>query len=280
MHFRLAPFALLWVSAFWGAAFVLMKDALTRQDVTSFLFTRFALATIVLLLLKPRVINYFSKDLVLKGVAAGCFLAAGFLLQTFGLEKTTAAITGFITGLYVVTTPLIAAVFLRQKISGRTWVYVGIATSGLALLSIQGWQIGIGELLVLASALAYSFHIIALSEWSSGLDAYALTVVQLATCAGLCGIGSLKAGYQAPPDNRVWGVVIFTAIFASAIAFIIQTWSQAHLSATRVAVILTMEMVFAAFFAVIFGGEVLTLQLSIGGALVVAAILLIVLQDA
>ena len=280
MRLRLAPFALLCVAAFWGAAFVLMKDALARQDVTSFLFTRFALATLVLLIFKPRVVNCLSRDLVSKGVIAGFFLAAGFLLQTFGLQKTTAAITGFITGLYVVATPLIAAWFLHQKITPKTWFYVGIATVGLAMLSIHSWQIGIGEFLVLASAIAFAIHIIALGQWSKGLDAYALTIVQLATCALLCGIASLKNGYQAPPDSSVWGVVLFTAIFASAIAFVIQTWSQAYILPTRVAVILTMEVVFAAFFAVIFGGEVLTLQVIAGGALVVTAMLLIVLQDA
>jgi drug/metabolite transporter (DMT)-like permease len=83
-----------------------------------------------------------------------------------------------------------------------------------------------------------------------------------------------------PPDNGVWGVVIFTAVFATAIAFIVQTWSQAHMSATKVAVILTMEVVFAAIFAVILGGERLSLQEALGGILVVTAMYLIVLKEA
>ncbi len=280
MRLKLAPLALLAVAAMWGASFVLMKDAIKRQDVNSFLFTRFAVAAVVMILLRPKVTKLFTKDLLSKGVIAGCFLGVGYILQTFGLDRTTAAVTGFVTGMYVIATPLIAALILHQKISKRTWTYVLIATAGLALLSLHGWSIGIGELLVLGSAVAFASHIIALSQWSNGRDAYGLTVIQLATCAALAGLASLKSGYQAPPDRGVWGVVVFTAVFATAIAFMIQTWSQAHMTSTKVAVILTMEVVFAAIFAVIFGGERLTLQIALGGALVVGAMYMIVLQEA
>jgi drug/metabolite transporter (DMT)-like permease len=98
-------------------------------------------------------------------------------------------------------------------------------------------------------------------------------------CGLLAGIASIPSGYSAPPDSGVWAVVIFTAVFATAIAFIIQTWSQAHMSATKVAVILTMEVVFAAVFAIFFGGEKLTLQSALGGVLVVMAMYLIVLKE-
>ncbi|MEK6648352.1 MAG: DMT family transporter [Actinomycetota bacterium] len=277
---RLAPFALLTVSAMWGSTFVLMKDAIKRQDVNSFLFSRFALAVVVMILLRPQVVKHFSKDLLSKGFFAGCFLGFGYILQTLGLARTTAAVTGFVTGLYVVATPLIGAVILHQKIEKRTWGYVAIATLGLGLLSLHGWSVGTGELLVLGSAIAFAAHIIALEQWSSGRDAYALTIVQLATCALLSGLASLKDGFHTPPDRGVWGVVIFTAIFATAIAFIVQTWSQAHMASTKVAVILTMEVVFAAFFAVLFGGETLTLQIALGGVLVVTAMYFIVLAQA
>ena len=277
---RLAPFALLTVSAMWGSTFVLMKDAIKRQDVNSFLFSRFALAVVVMILLRPQVVKHFSKDLLSKGFFAGCFLGFGYILQTLGLARTTAAVTGFVTGLYVVATPLIGAVILHQKIEKRTWGYVAIATLGLGLLSLHGWSVGTGELLVLGSAIAFAAHIIALEQWSSGRDAYALTIVQLATCALLSGLASLKDGFHTPPDRGVWGVVIFTAIFATAIAFIVQTWSQANMASTKVAVILTMEVVFAAFFAVLFGGETLTLQIALGGVLVVTAMYFIVLAQA
>jgi drug/metabolite transporter (DMT)-like permease len=280
LQLKLAPWALLTVSAAWGFAFVVMKDAIERQTVNNFLFSRFVLAVVVMILIRPQCIKLFNKDLLVRASTAGLFLGAGYILQTLGLKLTGAAITGFITGLYVVFTPLIAAVVLKARITLITWACVGVATLGLALLSLQGWSIGFGELLVLGSAFAFGAHIIALGKWSPGRDAYALTVVQLAMCALLTGIASLfEGGYQLPPDRGVWATVIFTAVVCTAVAFVIQTWSQAHMSTTKVAVILTMEVVFAAFFAIIIGGETLTLQKAIGGVLVVIAMFVIVTKE-
>ena len=279
LQLKLAPWALLGVAAAWGLAFVVMKDAIERQSVNNFLFTRFTLAVVVMLLIRPQVIKKFNKDLLLRGSMAGVFLGFGYIFQTLGLERTGAAITGFITGLYVVLTPLLASFVLKEQISRFVWLCIFIATIGLALLSVQGFSVGFGEMLVLMSAIFFAAHIIALSKWSPGRDVYAMTVVQLTICALMAGIASISEGYSPPPDRGVWAVVVFTAVFATAVAFIIQTWSQAHISATKVAVILTMEVVFAALFAVVFGGEVLTLQVLLGGLLVLLAMYLIVLKE-
>ena len=280
LKLKIAPWALLAVSASWGAAFVIMKPAIERQSVNSFLATRFVMAVVVMALLRPSVLHKINKEMLLKGSLAGLFLGTGYIFQTLGLSRTGAAITGFVTGLYVVLTPLIAALFLKDRITRFTWFCVLLATVGLALLSLRGWSVGIGEALVFVSAIAFAAHIVTLSKWSFGLDAYALTIVQLSICALLTGAISLGQGYESPPDSGVWGVVIFTAVIATAVAFIVQTWSQAHMNSTKVAVILTMEVVFAALFAVAFGGESLTLQVSIGGALVLLAMYLIVKKEA
>ena len=279
LQLKLAPWALLTVSAAWGFSFIVMKDAIQRQSVNNFLFTRFTLAVIVMILIRPQTIKLFNKDLLQRGGLAGIFLGLGYIAQTLGLERTGAAITGFITGLYVVLTPLIASFVLKEKITKFTWICIAVATFGLGLLSIRGFSVGIGEMFVLASAVLFAAHIIALSKWSSGRDVYAMTVIQLSMCAVLAGIASAIEGYSLPPDDGVWGVVIFTAVFATAIAFIVQTWSQAHMSATKVAVILTMEVVFAALFAIVIGGERLTVQTAFGGILVVVAMYLIVLKE-
>jgi drug/metabolite transporter (DMT)-like permease len=279
LQLKLAPWALLTVSAAWGLSFVVMKDAIQRQSVNNFLFTRFSLAVIVMILIRPQTIKLFNKDLLQRGGLAGIFLGLGYIAQTLGLERTGAAITGFITGLYVVLTPLIASIVLKEKITKFTWLCIAVATFGLGLLSIRGFSVGIGEMFVLASAILFAAHIIALSKWSSGRDVYAMTVIQLTMCAILAGLASAVEGYSLPPDRGVWSVVIFTAVFATAVAFIVQTWSQAHMSATKVAVILTMEVVFAALFAILLGGERLTIQTAIGGILVVVAMYLIVLKE-
>ena len=279
LKIRLAPWALLSVSAAWGMAFVVMKDAIERQSVNNFLFTRFLVAVLVMVALKPSVVKQFDRDLLQRAGSAGIFLGLGYIFQTLGLARTGAAITGFVTGLYVVFTPLLAYFFLKERITKMIWFCVAIATVGLGLLSIRGFSVGIGEMLVLASAFFFAAHIIALGKWSSGRDVYAMTIVQLAMCAVLSGLASIPGGYSPPPDNGVWGVVIFTAVICTAVAFVVQTWSQAHMTTTKVAVILTMEVVFAAIFAMIFGGERLTLQATLGGVMVLTAMFMIVLKE-
>jgi drug/metabolite transporter (DMT)-like permease len=279
LKMRLAPWALLSVSAAWGMAFVVMKDAIERQSVNNFLFTRFSLAVIVMIALKPSVIRQFDRDLMVRAGSAGIFLGLGYIFQTLGLARTGAAITGFVTGLYVVFTPLLSYFFLKERLTKLIWTCVFIATVGLGLLSIRGFSVGIGEMLVLASAFFFAAHIIALGKWSSGRDVYAMTIVQLAICALLSGLASIPEGYSAPPDYGVWAVVVFTAVVCTAVAFVVQTWSQAHMTTTKVAVILTMEVVFAALFAIIFGGERLTLQATLGGLMVLTAMFLIVLKE-
>ena len=279
LKIRLAPWALLTVSAAWGMAFVVMKDAIERQSVNNFLFTRFTVAVIVMVALKPQVLKKLDRDLIIRAGSAGIFLGLGYIFQTLGLARTGAAITGFVTGLYVVFTPLLAYFILKERMTKIIWGCVFLATIGLGLLSIRGFSVGIGEMLVLASAFFFAAHIIALGKWSSGRDVYAMTIVQLAMCALLSGLASIPEGYSAPPDYGVWAVVVFTAVICTAVAFVVQTWSQAHMTTTKVAVILTMEVVFAALFAIIFGGEHLTLQATLGGLMVLTAMFMIVLKE-
>jgi len=273
---KLAPWTLLAVAAMWGISFVWMKDILDQQDVYSFLTSRFLVAALAMIALNPKVLRHFTKELIFKGLIIGMALGSGYIFQTLGLERTTPAITGFITGLYVVFTPLIASVFLKERLTLAMWGYIALAVIGLAVLSVDGWSIGLGEAFVLISAVLFAIHIILLGSWSKKFDAYALTVMQLIGCAILSAIPASINGFVAPPDMQVWWVVIFTAIFATAFAFVIQTWSQARISTTKVAVILTMEVVFAALFSFMYGMEPFTLRLAIGGTLVLIAMLAIV----
>jgi drug/metabolite transporter (DMT)-like permease len=279
MKHKLASWLLLGVAMSWGLAFVTMKDALGRQSVNSFLFYRFALAAIALIIIRPQIIKNINKDIVKRGGITGLFLAAGFIFQTYGLDMTGAAVTGFITGLYVVATPLFEQFFGGRKLGRTVWVSIGIATTGLGLLSLKGFSVGIGELLVLISALCYTGQIIALSKWSQGRDVWAMTFMQILVVAVVTGIAALIEGFQTPPDSGVWGVIIFTAIVCTVTAFIIQTWSQAILESTKAAVIMTMEVVFSALFAITLGGEILSTRTLIGGLLVVISMYTIVFYE-
>jgi len=276
MALVLAPWALLTVAAMWGISFVWMKDILDQQDVYSFLVSRFAVAALVMIVVNTRFLKKLNGKIAAKGALIGTALGLGYIFQTLGLERTTPAITGFITGLYVVLTPLIGALILKEKLTIQAWFYIALATVGLGVLSISGFSIGTGELFVLISAFLFAAHILLLSRWSKDFDAYTLTFVQLLTCAIVSGIPASINGFVAPPDLQVWAVVIFTAVFATFFAFVIQTWAQARISATKVAVILTMEVVFAALFSVALGAEPLTLRILLGGSMVLVAMIMIV----
>ena len=267
------------VAAIWGSAFLSMKGTLERLDVNSFLTWRFVIATLLLIAIRPSVLKKIDLPFFKKGVILGLFLSSGYIFQSFGLTLTTLSNTGFITGLYVVLTPVVAAVILRKNITLVEWFAVLVATLGLGLLSFNGVKFGIGEFLVLISALLFAFHIVGLGEWSKGLDTYALTVLQLGTCAVVTFLASFKSGFKAPPDSGVWWSIIYTAIFATALAFIVQTWAQSFIAPSTVGVILAAEVVFAAGFGIWLLNEPVTLRIALGGLLVLASMYLIILLD-
>ena len=266
--------ALVAVTAVWGSTFVVVKDAVERMPVTDFLSWRFALAAVAMLLLRPRTVAALGPAGRRAGLLLGLALGAGYLLQTLGLQTTSAAVSGFITGMFVVLTPLGAAVLLRQPPPPVAWAAVGLATAGLALLSLRGWAVGGGELLTLGCAAAFALHIVGLGRWAATYDAFGLAVVQLIAVAALCALVAVPGGLAMPPDAGVWGALLLTALAATALAFVVQTWAQAHLPPTRAAVVMTMEPVFGGLFAVGLAGERLGLRTLAGAVLVLAAMVL------
>lgn len=273
---KFAPvIALLCVTAVWGLTFVMVKDAISKMPVMDFLAIRFVLATAVMVIARPFVLRRLDRKAWGYGIILGILLGACYIAQTFGLLYTSAAVSGFITGMFVIFTPLIAGIALRHKIGLRAWIAVLVAFIGLALISLKGFSVGPGELLTLLCAFLYSAHIVCLGEWSSGRDPYAFAVVQLGVVGLMSSIAALPGGITLPPDSSSWIAILVTAVLASAAAFFIQTWAQTMISPTRVAIILTMEPVFAGFFAVLIGGEYLGLRTIAGAVLVISAMYLV-----
>ncbi len=266
--------ALVGVTAIWGSTFVVVKDAVEHMPVTDFLTWRFALAALAMLLLRPRSVGALGRSGRRAGAVVGVALGSGYLLQTLGLQHTSAAVSGFITGMFVVLTPLGAAVLLRKPPGPAAWFAVGLATVGLGLLSLHGFSVGAGELLTLGCAVAFALHIVGLGRWASSYDAYGLAVVQLLTTSAMCAVVAVPGGLAVPPTWGVWGALALTALAATALAFVVQTWAQAHLAPTRAAVVMTMEPVFSGLFAVLLAGEVLGLRTLLGAALVLSAMVL------
>jgi drug/metabolite transporter (DMT)-like permease len=263
------------VAAAWGGAFVTMKDAIAREPFYDFLATRFLIASVLMIAAKPSVFKKIDRDMLRKGVILGMLLGLGYITQTIGLKLSTAAITSFITGLYVILTPLLIWAIFKKKPKSIVALGAILATVGLGFITIKDASFDFGQIWIILCALGFAAHIVGLGRWSPGKDAYALTVIQLTTVAVVCWIGALPDGYQAPKDGEVWFAVLFTAVFATALAFFIQTWAQSIMDASRVAIILTMEVVFAALTSVAVGQEILSLQTIFGGTLMLVAMLLI-----
>ena len=270
---------LLATTAVWGGAFLIMKDSLLRQDVYSFLASRFILAAAFMFIYKPKSLTGLDRKFVKRAVLIGLLLCSGFIFQTFGLTQTTVSNTGFITGLYLVFTPLISWLLLKREIFKVQWLAVLIATIGLYFISFNGITVGIGEILVLISALLFAGQIVALGEWSDGENTYALTLIQILVSAVIFFALSLKDGFQLPPDNAVWSAVFYTAFFATFLGFLIQTKAQSVMSATVAGVLLAMETPFALFFGLYFDNDPITLRIITGGTLVLIAMALVIWSD-
>lgn len=271
----LATLALLAVTATWGSTFFLIKDLLDRVPVLDFLALRFAVATVALVVMFPRALGRLSAAARRQAAVLGLLYGVAQILQTAGLASTPASVSGFITGMYVICTPLLAAPLLKHRIGPMTWAAVLLAFSGLAVLTLSGFSIGYGEALTLVAAVLYALHIVGLGAWSTSSDAIGMTIVQLGVIAVICLVATAPDGVVLPDRPADWASVLYMAVFAAALALAAQTWAQAHLSPTRSAIIMSMEPVFAALFAVLLGGEDATLRMLVGGSMVLTAMLVV-----
>lgn len=259
---------LLGVTAVWGWTFVLVKDAISSYPTFPFLGLRFALALLVMLLLVRRLPD---RRTLLVGALIGLALAAGYGFQTVGLETTTPGNAGLITGLFVVLTPVFERLFGRV-VPRRTKMAVIVALAGTFLLAGGARaRVGMGDVLVLLCAVAFALHIVLLSHYAPDRRPGELALVQMAVAALVFNVGAAPA-YRLP-DGPIVVAVLITGVFASALAFFIQTWAQAHLSASRTALILTTEPAWALFFSVLLAGQRFGPTEAAGAALVLAAIL-------
>lgn len=271
----LATAGLMAVTAVWGSTFFLIKDLVARMAVADFLAVRFLVAAVAMLLLFHRSLLRLSGREWGQGIALGLVYGVAQLLQTTGLEHTSASISGFATGMYVVFTPLLGTVLLRQRLPSVTWIAVLLSVGGLALLALHGLSVSYGVWLTLASAALYGLHIVGLGAWSRPGSAFALSTVQMLMIAAVCLLATLPKGPVLPPDHGAWLAVVYMALIAGAGAMLVQTWAQAHLPPTRAAIVMTLEPVFAAGFAVAFGNDALTWRMLGGGALILAAMYLV-----
>jgi drug/metabolite transporter (DMT)-like permease len=248
--------ALIVVTAVWGVTFVQVKDAVEVYPLFAFLAVRFAIASATLAPFGIRRIGSLDRRGFLAAVGLGSLLALGYALQTAGLARTTVSSAGFITGLCVVLTPITALVLFRDRIAAVAWLGVALAMVGLGMLSGIDAGSALGDALVLGGAGVWALQIVLLERVTSDYDPVALTFTEmLAACVGFTAIALALGDLSVPHGWTVWGALIVTGVFASAFAFLVQTWAQRELSATRTALVFALEPVFAGIAGYLLAGD-------------------------
>ena len=263
------------IAAVWGFTFVTVKEAVERLPLYEFLALRFALAAVAMTLLFWKQVRGLGRDGLRAGIAAGIPLLAGYAFQTWGLEHTTASNAGFVTGLFVVITPVLSAVVLRRRPGAGVWVGVVLATVGLFLLTARnGWSPRAGDLIVLGAAFSFAVHMVVLSRVSARYSAAGLAAVQMWVAAVPCAALALLTEHLVAPTSAkvVWAVLI-TGLAASALGYLVQTAAQRYVSPSRTAVILSCEPAFAGLFGAVVLGERLSVRGWIGAALILSGML-------
>jgi len=250
--------ALVGVTAIWGVTFVQVQDAIALYPLFAFLAVRFAISALVLVPFAWRSLRALPGRGVVAGVGVGILLAAAYGLQTAGLDRTTVASTGFITGLYVVFTPILALALFGTAVPRALWFGVALAVFGLLLLNGVPGGSTLGNVLVLGNAVFQAFQITAMERFAPRYDARALTFLQMATaCVGFTAIALARGELEVPQGTTVWAALLVTGIFAGALGYLIATWVQARTTAARAALVFTLEAPFAALFGVLLADEVL-----------------------
>jgi drug/metabolite transporter (DMT)-like permease len=271
---RLSELALVAIASIWGLTFVMVKDAIEELPTMAFLAYRFIPAALIVAVVFHRQLRALPVAGWRAGAVMGVFLTGGYIFQTLGLEKTTASNTGFITGLFVVLTPVLGAVFLRQRIPAVAWAAAAVAAVGLWLLSGASDDFNTrGDGLVLLCSFSLAAHILATAAAVKKHDVGALLAIQL----GVVGVVSLAIGaaagdLEAPEGATVWSALIVTSLIASALGFFVQTFAQQHAPPARTALILAAEPAFAGFFGWLLNDDRLTATAWLGAALIMTAI--------
>ena len=252
----MAILALILVTAVWGVTFVQIKDAVAIYPLFAFLGIRFLIATSVLAVPAwPRLRRLGAKGTA-EAALLGLLLAAGYALQTEGLARTTVSSAGFVTGMYVVLTPLVALVLFRARIRPAAWAGCAVAVVGLALLSGIHAGSTAGDLLVLGGAAVYALQIVLMERYAPRSDPLALTLVEMAAaCVSLSAVAAARGDFGLPRGWTVWGALVVTGVFASALAYLFQSWAQRRLDATRTALVFSLEPVFAGVFGFVLAGD-------------------------
>ena len=274
---RLSELALIGIAAVWGLTFVMVQDAIGRLPATAFLAYRFIPAGLIVAAVFRGVLRRLPREGWRAGLAMGVFLTIGYLAQTLGLEHTSASNAGFITGLFVVLTPLLGALLFGIRPGRAAWLAALVSALGLLMLSGASGDFKLsGDGLELVCACAFAVHILLTARAVERFDVGALVAIQLTACGLFCfGVAAIAGDLEAPHGTTVWNALIVTSLVASALGFLVQSYAQRHAPPARTALILAAEPAFAGLFGYLLQDDHLSAVAWTGGLLILAAIVVV-----
>ncbi|WP_183408282.1 DMT family transporter [Nocardioides pocheonensis] len=259
------------MAAAWGSGLTIVKSVTADMPVADFMAVRYLIAAAALTLVARRAVLGLGSISLRRAVALGVVWGVAQLVQVSALRYTNASVSGFIGGLFVVITPVLAWLLLRNRIPGSGWAAVVIASIGFAILALKGVSLGVGELFTAFSAILYALQIVGLSAWSRRDEIVGMSAVQMIVVAVMYIAAAAPQGIATPATTRDWILLLYLALVIAAGGLVAQMWAQTRLSPTRSALILALEPVFAAGSAIAFAGEPLTWRLAVGGCLILGA---------
>jgi drug/metabolite transporter (DMT)-like permease len=274
---RLSELALVGIAAIWGLTFVMVQDAIAELQPLAFLAYRFIPAAAIVAAVFWRPLRRLPPEGWRAGLLMGAFLTAGYVAQTLGLEHTSASNAGFITGLFVVLTPLFGAMLFGIRPPRAAWLAAGVSALGLVMLSGASGDFRLaGDGVVFLCACAFALHILATARAVERFDVGALVAIQFGACGVFCLIAAAIGGdLDAPRGATVWNALIVTSLLASALGFLVQSYAQRHAPPARTALILAAEPAFAGLFGYLLQDERLSALAWAGAFLILAAIVLV-----
>ena len=277
---------LLLTAAIWGVAFVAQSVGMDYIGPFTFNAIRSLVGGLVLIpciwLLnrkKPAAQEdtpaQSGRTLFIGGICCGVALAVASSLQQMGIQYTSVGKAGFITALYIVIVPLLGLLF-KRRVSGLIWVAVVIAVGGMYLLCItEGFSVGKGDLLVMASAFCFSAHILIIDYFSSKADGVKMSCIQFLVCGLLCAVPMLIMERPSLPQIlAAWMPLIYAGVFSCGVGYTLQIVGQRHIDPTIASLILSLESVISVLAGWVILGQKLTVRELIGCILVFCAIIL------
>lgn len=273
---KLAKPMLFGAAIIWGTSFFIMKNALDVMPVFSLLAVRFTAGAVLLGLVCWNRWKDFSVDYLWRGAIIGAFLFLAYLIQTFGLERTTPSKNAFLTAVYCVMVPFFYWAVMGKRPDRYNIGAALLCVTGVGLVSLNGdLSVNMGDVLTLIAACFYAAHIIAVEKTSQGKDIYLLTILQFAFAALYAWVGSLvleTMPLRAMADPAVYLPLAYLCVMPTTVALLFQNVGQIWSDPASASVILSLESVFGVLFSVICYGDLVTAPMALGFVFIFVAV--------